>query len=89
MGGSAHPYPSLHPKSDLRTHINYEHTEPVYAETLVAYALRCAAHLVSPPMLPDEDNEFECQDVAAQILLLEKEITEKWDRRRHKKMWRK
>jgi hypothetical protein len=40
-------------------------------------------------MLPDEDNEFECQDVAAQILLLEKEITEKWDRRRHKKMWRK
>ena len=65
---------------DIRTHPNYEETEPVEGESIVAFTLRCAAHLISPPMESDEDNEFECVDIAAQILTLEKSITKRWEK---------
>ena len=64
---------------DLRTHPNYKETEPQEGESIIAFTLRCAAHLVSPPMLDDEDNEFECTEISEQILALEKAITKRWE----------
>lgn len=38
----------------LSSHPNYRKTRPKPGESAIAYALRTAAHLVSPPKLPDE-----------------------------------
>ena len=65
---------------DLRTHPNYKETKPQEGESIVAFTLRCAAHLISPPMENDEDNEFECIDIAAQILALEKSVIKRWEK---------
>lgn len=65
---------------DLRTHPNYKETKPQANETIVAFTLRCAAHLISPPMEDDEDNEFECIDIAEQVLALEKSVTHRWEK---------
>jgi len=66
---------------DLTTHVNYKHTDPVKGDSIIEYTLRCAAHLVSPPMEDDEDNEFKCTDIAVQILLLEEDIARKWKKK--------
>ncbi len=58
------------PTSKLNEHPLYALTIPTPGESPLAYALRCAAHLVSPPHEAGEDNDFECTDVAAQILEL-------------------
>lgn len=76
MGGSIRKFVEV---KDLTSHSNYKHSEPVEGESVIAYTLRCASHLVSPPMEDGEDNEFECVDVARQILALEKKINEQWN----------
>lgn len=63
----------------LKSHPNYKDQTPFAGETLIAYTLRCAAHLVSPPQDPGESYDVECVDIAAGILSLETEITERWN----------
>lgn len=62
----------------LSMHPNYEQPMPKEGEDLVAYTLRCAAFLISPPQLPGESNEIECVDVAAQVLALAADIRRTW-----------
>jgi hypothetical protein len=49
----------------LKSHCNYRDQEPLVGESLIAYTLRCAAHLVSPPQDDDESYDVECITVQA------------------------
>jgi hypothetical protein len=62
----------------LKSHPNYKDQQPYKGEGLVAYTLRCAAHLVSPPQFEGESYDVECTDIASGILSLEEEITKRW-----------
>lgn len=64
--------------TQLKSHPNYKDQEPFKGESLIAYTLRCAAHLVSPPQEPNESYDVECTDIASGILALEEEICERW-----------
>lgn len=54
-------------KAYLRDHPNYEFPSPKKGESQIAFALRCAAHLLSPPQQDGESQEIECVEAAAQI----------------------
>lgn len=62
----------------LKSHPNYKEPQPFKGEGLVAYTLRCAANLVSPPQMDGESYDVECTEIKSAILLLESEIEKKW-----------
>lgn len=64
----------------LKLHPNYKDLEPIKGESIVAYTLRYAANLVSPPQFEGESYDIECVTIKAGILGLEKEIEEKWNK---------
>lgn len=67
-------------KSDrLDSHPNFKLPTPNENEGLVAFTLRCAAHLVSPPKEDGESHENECIEVARQILDLRDRVQSAWD----------
>lgn len=61
----------------LKSHPNYKDQEPLEGESVIAYTLRCAAHIVSPPQEEGESYDIECTTIKAAILGLEKEIEER------------
>jgi len=63
---------------ELRKHPNYKRLAPFQGETPIAFALRYAAHLVSPPKVEGESDEIQCQDVAKQIRSIESEVEAAW-----------
>lgn len=65
----------------LILHPNFELMRPYPYESAISFALRCAAHLVSPRQEPDESEETECTDMANQIEELRPTVEELW--RRH------
>jgi len=72
---------SIEALNELMAHPNYESIMPLKGESKVSFALRAAAHLVSPPMVEGESNEVECVDVANSILLLKGDIDKRWNNR--------
>jgi len=70
------PYDSK--KESLSSHINYKPILPEQNESPISFALRAAAHLISPSQVSGESNEIECVDVAKQILGLKDELEQKW-----------
>lgn len=90
MGGIVYRYPNGRITSNapnviktaeaLKSHPNYRNLQPFEGESLVAFALRCSAELVSPPMIDGEDAEIECVDLAKAIITLEREICNKWEK---------
>lgn len=89
MGGSSSPEARakldqvyrVRALSTLTTHPNYQQPTPNPGESPVAYALRCASHLVSPPQESDESFEIECTQVAQAIRDLEEAIEAAWAQR--------
>lgn len=67
---------------NLSAHLNFEIQEPRPGESEIAFALRCAAFLVSPPQVEGEDTTIECTEVAKQIVELEAAVRTAWDRYR-------
>ncbi|WP_158600324.1 hypothetical protein [Fibrisoma montanum] len=65
--------------NEMKKHPNYKELTPNTGETLVAFSLRCAAHLISPPQEEGEDYELECVDVAVAIQALAPDIEQKWN----------
>jgi hypothetical protein len=65
--------------SSLATHVNYKQGEPFPYETQIEYALREAAHLLSPPMTEGESQEIECVEAAKQIRALAPKLQKLWD----------
>jgi len=63
----------------LASHVNYKKGQPRPYETPIVYALRQAAHLLSPPMEDDESSEIECVDAAKQIRALAPKLQKLWD----------
>ncbi len=57
----------------LKDHPNYKMPVPRKGESQIAFAIRCAANLLSPPQNPGESYEVECVDAARQIRSLTKE----------------
>ena len=58
----------------LKKHPNYKDLTPIKGETLVAFTLRYAANLVSPPQYKGESYDVECTTIKAGILSLKEEI---------------
>ena len=58
----------------LKEHPNYKDLTPIKGESLVAFTLRYAANLVSPPQYEGESYEVECTTIKDGILSLEEEI---------------
>lgn len=66
------------PKLRLSDHPNFCLPDPILHESPISFALRCAAHLVSPPQNANESNEMECVDVALQLHELIEVVEAKW-----------
>lgn len=62
----------------MKRHPKYTPLVPEPGETMVAFTLRWAAHLVSPPQEPDESYDLECVDIAQAILCLRHDVNEAW-----------
>lgn len=65
---------------EMRNHPNYLLPTPIQGETQIAFALRCASHLVSPPQESGESYELECVDVRDGILSLLDDVQNRWDK---------
>ena len=63
----------------LINHPNYHPTGPYRDETCIAFTLRRAAHLLSPPQEPRESEGMKCVDAAQQIRNLHYELQTEWD----------
>lgn len=64
---------------EMRNHPNYLLPTPIKGETQIAFALRCASHLVSPPQELHESYDVECVDVRDGILSLLEDVTKRWN----------
>jgi hypothetical protein len=71
--------------SSLATHINYKQGEPFPYETQIEYALREAAHLLSPPKVENESLEIECVEAAKQIRALAPKLQKSWNEKYNQK----
>ena len=58
----------------LKLHPNYKVLIPISGESLVAFTLRYAANLISPPQFEGESYDVECTTLKDGILSLEEEI---------------
>lgn len=67
--------------ASLASHVNYKQGEPRPYESKIEFALRSAAHLLSPPMVDDESHEIECVDAAQEIRELAPKLQKIWDER--------
>lgn len=63
----------------LKEHPNYSKQIPLENETQIDFALRVAAHLISPPQENDESTHIECIDLAAAIQALAPELNKIWN----------
>ena len=63
----------------LRSHPNYSQKDPIEGESQISYAMRCAAHLVSPPQEVGESYDIECVDVRDGILSLIDDVEKRWN----------
>lgn len=63
----------------LKEHPNYTKQIPLENESQIDFALRVAAHLISPPQLVDESTHIECIDLAAAIQALAPELNKIWN----------
>lgn len=68
-------------RRDLRGHPNFALSLPAVGESAIAYALREAAHLLSPPKVEDEDEAIECNDAAASVLGLKDDLERLWSQK--------
>ena len=59
---------------ELKKHPNYKDLTPIEGESLVAFTLRYAANLVSPPQFEGESYDVECTTIKDGILSLQEEI---------------
>lgn len=67
----------------LSAHPNFNVPLPRPDEDIVAFTLRCAAHLVSPKKLDGEDEDTECTIVANALIGLAPLVRAQWARRKH------
>ena len=77
---SAQQQRSAMPVPQLSAHPNFELPFPQHGEDVIAYTLRCAAVLISPPKLDGEDEDTACEIVADAILNLYKPILARWQK---------
>ena len=63
----------------LSDHPNFGFTNPQPGETQIEYALRSAAHLLSPPKVDGEDEEIKCDVAAAEMISLNGILQNRWD----------
>lgn len=68
----------------LKEHPNYSKQIPIENETQIDFALRVAAHLISPPQEIDESTHIECIDLAAAIQALAPELNKIWSEQQNK-----
>lgn len=71
------------PKPKLTDHPNFSLPAPELGESAISFAMRCAAHAVSPPQDAGESYEVECVDVAQQLRDLTEAVEAKWFSRDH------
>ena len=67
----------------LKDHKNYKETKPIKGESQIAFALRAAANLLSPPKCDGESDEIECVDAAADIMDLKDSLEKVWASQPH------
>lgn len=65
--------------SEMRAHPSYLLPTPTEGESQIAFALRCASHIVSPPQFEGESYDVECTTVRDGILSLLDEVTQRWN----------
>lgn len=63
----------------LKEHPNYSKQIPIEGESQIEFALRVAAHVISPPQENDESTHIECVDLAAAIQALAPELNKVWN----------
>ena len=66
------------PVPQLTRHPNFQLPVPRKRESLVAYTLRCAAMLISPPKVVGEDEETPCEVIAHAVRKLAPAIQRRW-----------
>lgn len=64
----------------LKKHPNFKEQIPIDGETQIDFALRVAAHLISPPMEEDESTHIECIDLASAVRALAPELNDIWNK---------
>ena len=64
--------------SQLSAHPNWEMPQPEPQEDVIAYTLRCAALLISPPKIEGEDEDTSCEVVANAVKRLAEEVRRVW-----------
>lgn len=64
--------------TSLYDHPNFSISGPRDRETQIAYALRMAAHLLSPPKKPGENDSIACEDAAVEIQRLSASLESLW-----------
>ena len=62
----------------LSLHPNWEIPRPQLHEDVIAYTLRCAAMLISPPKIEGENEDTPCEVVADAVQLLADEVRYMW-----------
>lgn len=67
----------------LKSHPNFKEQFPIDGETQIDFALRVAAHLISPPFEEGESTHIECIDLASAVRALAPELNDIWNK--HKK----
>jgi hypothetical protein len=66
--------------SRLKSHPNFKEQVPLEGETQIEFALRSAAHLISPPMEDGESTHIECVDLALAVRALAPELNDIWSK---------
>lgn len=66
--------------SHLKCHPNFKEQIPIDGETQIDFALRAAAHLISPPFVDGESTHIECIDLASAVRALSTELNDIWDK---------
>ncbi len=68
----------------LKSHPNYKEQIPIDGESQIDFALRVAAHLISPPFEDGESTHIECIDLASAVRALAPELNDIWNKHQNK-----
>jgi hypothetical protein len=68
----------------LKSHPNFKEQIPIDGESQIDFALRVAAHLISPPFEEGESTHIECIDLAGAVRALAPELKDIWEK--HQKL---
>lgn len=69
--------------SHLKSHPNFKEQAPIDGETQIDFALRVAAHLISPPFEEGESTHIECIDLASAVRALAPELNDIWNKKQN------